>query len=256
LTEGERTDFYFHLEELRFTIIRSLIYLVIAVVVTFSFWQDLAALLMLPVKHLLDSGLLLVTNQPAEALTLAIQLSLIGGLVVAAPAILVELWAFVAPGLLPGERRYVAYALPVAFILFVLGVAFAYLVLPVGMRFLYSFSTGANLKPLWSITSYLRFLLWSCVAVGIVFELPLVTGVLSMLGIVSSRFLVTKRRHAIIVILLLAAIITPSVDFITMLVVTLPIIVLYEVSILVSKRVEGLRRRREAGGRGGTAPGH
>jgi sec-independent protein translocase protein TatC len=164
---------------------------------------------------------------------------------------LVDLWAFISPGLLPRERRYVAYGLPIALLLFVLGVAFAYLVFPVGMRFLYSFAAGAGLKPFWSITSYLKFLLWSCIAVGVIFELPLVTGLLAVLGVVSSEFLAGKRRHAIVAILIVAAVITPSVDMITMLVVSAPIIVLYEAGIQVAKRVEKIRKRQESNQRTG-----
>ena len=244
----ERGDFYFHLEEFRRAIIRCVVYVLLGAVVTFIFWRDLCGLFVAPVKGLLDSGLLLVTNQPTEAFTLSMQLALIGGLVVALPAVLVDLWAFVSPGLLPNERRYVAYGLPAVLLLFLLGVAFAYVVFPVGIRFLYSFSSSAGLKPFWSITAYLKFLLWSCVTCGIIFELPVVVGLLAMLGLVSSSFLAGKRRHAIIVVLIFAAVITPSVDAITMTVVSLPIVLLYEVGILVARRVEKAKRRREAAG--------
>jgi len=242
----DRADFYFHLEELRRTIIRCVVYVLLGAVVTFIFWRDLCGLFVVPVKGLLDAGLLLVTNQPTEAFTLSIQLSLMGGLVVALPAVLVDLWAFVSPGLLPNEKKYVARGLPAVLFLFFLGVAFAYVVFPVGMRFLYSFAAAAGLKPFWSITGYLKFLLWSCLAVGAIFELPVVTGLLAMLGLVSSTFLARKRRHAIIIVLIFAAIITPSVDAITMLVVSLPMVALYEVGILVARRVEKVRKRREA----------
>lgn len=242
---GETSDFYFHLEELRRTIMRCVIYIALGSLVTFLFWKDICALIVLPVKPLLDSGLLLVTNQPAEAFTLAIQLSFIGGVVVAFPALLVDLWAFVSPGLVSREKRLVAYGLPTALFLFFLGVTFAYFVFPVGMRFLYSFAAAAGLSPFWNITGYLKFLLWSCLAVGIIFQLPLVVGLLAMLGIVSSEFLAGKRRHAIVIVLIVAAVITPSVDMITMLVVSLPVLVLYEAGILVAKRVERVRRRTE-----------
>ena len=246
--ERDGADFFFHLEELRRTIIRCAIYVVLGAAMTFLFWQDLCALLILPVRKLLDSELLLVTNQPAEAFTLSIHLSLIGGLVVALPAILVELWVFISPGLLAQESRYVAYGMPTALFLFALGASFAYLVFPVGMRFLYGFAESAGLRSFWSIAGYLKFLVWSCLAIGLIFELPLVIAVLTMLGVVSSQFLATKRRHAIVIVLAFAAIITPSVDPITMLAVSGPIILLYEVGILVAKRVERITRRQETQG--------
>ena len=156
------------------------------------------------------------------------------GVVVASPVVLYQLWAFIAPGL---RREEKSWFLPLIFfspLLFLLGVGFAFkIAFPLGLKFLIRFQTP-SLEPLFSISNYISFITFFLLGFGSVFELPVVALVLTKLGLVSPHLLRSKRKHAVVILFILAAVLTPP-DVVTQLLLVIPLLVLYEVSIWVSR---------------------
>lgn len=230
-----------HLEELR----ARLIWVAVAVL-TLSVGGffivtelDVIGLLKRPITPLVPEGMLLFTS-PTEPMAVTLKLSFVVGIVLALPIIVYHTWAFLSPALFEREKKALVPALIGAFVLFLLGVAMAYfLVLPLGLRFLLGFQTQA-LSPIITIGEYLRFATRLILAFGVIFELPLVTLMLSLLGIINAGTLRRYRRHAIVGVASLSAILTPA-DVGTMLMMMAPLLVLYEISILLVAAVD--RRR-------------
>ncbi|UCC48055.1 MAG: twin-arginine translocase subunit TatC [Gemmatimonadota bacterium] len=230
-----------HLEELR----ARLIWVAVAVL-TLSVGGffivtelDVIGLLKRPITPLVPEGMLLFTS-PTEPMAVTLKLSFVVGIVLALPIIVYHTWAFLSPALFEREKKALVPALIGAFVLFLLGVAMAYfLVLPLGLRFLLGFQTQA-LSPIITIGEYLRFATRLILAFGVIFELPLVTLLLSLLGIINAGTLRRYRRHAIVGVASLSAILTPA-DVGTMLMMMAPLLVLYEISILLVAAVD--RRR-------------
>jgi sec-independent protein translocase protein TatC len=230
-----------HLEELR----SRLIWVAVAVL-TLSVGGffivtefDVIGLLKRPITPLVPEGMLLFTS-PTEPMTVTLKLSFVIGFVLALPIVVYHVWAFLSPALFEREKRVLIPALVGAFVLFLLGVAMAYfLVLPLALRFLLGFQTQA-LAPIITIGEYLRFATRLILAFGVIFELPLVTLLLSLLGIINAGTLRRYRRHAIVGVSVLSAVLTPA-DIGTMLMMMVPLLLLYEVSILLVAVVD--RRR-------------
>ncbi len=192
---------------------------------------DVIGLLKRPITPLVPDGMLLFTS-PTEPMTVTLKLSFVVGVILAMPIIVYHAWAFLSPALFDRERKAVVPALAGAFVLFLLGVAMAYfLVLPFGLRFLLGFQTQA-LSPIITIGEYLKFATRLILAFGVIFELPLVLVFLAFLGLINAGTLRRFRRHAIVAVSLLAAILTPA-DVGTMLMMMVPLILLYEISILL-----------------------
>jgi sec-independent protein translocase protein TatC len=183
----------------------------------------------------------LVFFSPAEAFLVKFKISMLIGAVLASPALLYNFWRYVSPALLDSERVY-GWLLPASYGLLLLGMVFGFLVVwPVGIKFLLSFQSE-NLKAMMSIGEYLGFLFYFLIAFGVVFQTPLIILFLSLTGIVSPEFLASKRKIAILVIFILAAILTPGPDVFSQLMVAFPMILFFEVGILIS-RVAGRRGR-------------
>jgi sec-independent protein translocase protein TatC len=203
---------------------------------------DVIGLLKRPIVPLIPDGLLLFTS-PTEPMMVTLKLAFIIGIILAMPVIIYHVWGFLAPALFAHEKKLVIPAVLGGFVLFLLGVAMAYfLVLPLGLRFLLSFQTQA-LAPIITIGEYLRFATRLILAFGVIFELPLVTLMLSGLGLIDAGFLRKFRRHAIVGVALLSSLLTPA-DVGTMLMMMAPLLVLYEISVLLVSMVD---RRRLAG---------
>ncbi len=197
---------------------------------------DVIGLLKRPITPLVPDGMLLFTS-PTEPMTVTLKLSFVVGLILALPIIVYHAWAFLSPALFEREKKVVVPALAGAFVLFLLGVAMAYfLVLPLGLRFLLGFQTQA-LSPIITIGEYLRFATRLILAFGVIFELPLVLLLLAFLGLINASTLRRFRRHAIVAVSLLSAILTPA-DVGTMLMMMGPLVLLYEFSILLVALVE------------------
>jgi sec-independent protein translocase protein TatC len=187
----------------------------------------------------------LVFTHPAGYLYQVITLGLYLGVVIASPYVLYQVWLFVAPGLYRNERKAVSVFVISSVFLFLCGILFAYyVILPYLFKFLVTFQSGGPFTPLISINEYFDLVLNVLLGVGIVFELPVLAFLLSLFGIVTPKFLWKNFRYAILIIAVLAAVITPTPDAVTMLVFMAPMIALYFVSIGVSALV--VRRKRRA----------
>lgn len=226
-----------HLGDLQRVLLRSIGATVIAAAAAFCFSGTLFKLLLRPYLSFAPQQSMIVQSlDPAETFSISMQISMIVGIVLASPIIFRELWWFVAPGLKPRERRYVSGAFLFGLLLFAAGVVMSYMVvLPVSLRFFWNYSLGLGITPAWSIENYFGFVLTTLLAFGLAFELPIVTTLLSYLDILSPERLRRGRRYAAFAIVAVAAIITP--DIISLTLMALPMLALYELSIVLSRWV-------------------
>ncbi len=230
----DKQPFLTHLEELR----RRLIYCAIAVGVGFAiayiFSEQLFQILVTPLKEVMPEGeQLIFTNLPEMFLTY-LKVAFIAGLLGAAPVIFYQLWMFVAPGLYQHEKRLMIPFVLFSTLLFVGGALFGYFVVfPFGFKFFMGFS-NEFVRALPSVKQYFSFSIKLLFAFGIIFELPVVAFFLAKMGLVTPQFLRKQRKYAILLTFVIAAILTPP-DVITQLMMAGPLIVLYEISIFVSK---------------------
>jgi len=234
-----------HLEELRWRLIWSLAAVLICAVAGYFLVTrlDVLGLLVEPIKPFLH-GTKLKYLSPTEPFFITLKLAVAVGLVLASPIVIYQVWAFLAPALLPSEKRIIVPALYMGLVLFALGVLMAYeIVLPMTLRFTMSFQTE-SLEQSIVIGEYLGFVTRLLLAFGAVFELPVVVLILSAMGLVTPEFLSSKRRHAIVIITVTASLLTPG-DVITLTIMMMaPLLLLYEFSIVLSRLVA--RRRRLA----------
>lgn len=178
--------------------------------------------------------------------TMAMLFSFICGLVFTFPYLFWEVWRFVAPGLKTEERRAARGAVFFVSLLFFSGVAFGfYIVSPLAINFLANFKLDEAIKNQFDIQSYISVLATLTLACGVTFQLPVVIFVLSKVGLVTPKFMKEYRKHAYLIILVIAGIITPSPDIISQILVSIPLIILYELSIGVSRRIEKARQKEE-----------
>jgi sec-independent protein translocase protein TatC len=223
-----------HLEELRRVLIICSIAWVVTTVVAFVFHGAIIEFLLHPLTTVLSKTNNHITS--TAVFTIPIKISAIVGLVGALPIVLWQVWGFVSPGLRPVEKRFVGPFMASALLLFAAGTAFAYFVMPIGLNFLATF-LGSSAVYLPDINSYLSFLLLLIVAFGVTFELPVVIILLGLLGIVSSRLLRRKRKGIWVGIIIGALVVTPGADPYTPTALFVPLIVFFEVSILILAKV-------------------
>lgn len=223
-------NFFDHLDELRTRLFAMFIGLVVATVGAYYFSPQLQELLLFPFRN--ETGPQLALLTPTEGFIVRLKIAFVAGLFVSAPWLFFQLWKFIAPGLFEHERKRV---LPVVFfstLLFLTGAVFAAYVIPMATRFFLSFTT-ADIANFWSLGKFIDFELRLFVAFGIVFELPLLIYFLARFGVVTPAFLRQYRRHMYVIFLVAAALITPP-DVFTQVFLTVPLIVLYEASILLA----------------------
>ncbi len=221
-----------HLGELRTRIIVSAVTLTVMSGVGYFLANDILRLLRRPVDPL---GMLVFTSL-GEAFFAVLRIALLFGLVAAGPVILWELWRFVAPGLEKKERRLVGGMIPVMCLLFLGGMAFAwFLMLPVAVKFFLSFG-GATLKPMLTLSSYLSFVISLLVAFGLAFELPVVLFTLIKIGLVKRETLRRQRKIAVFTIFVFAAVVTPTVDIVSMALLALPLWGLFELTLIATAK--------------------
>ena len=239
-------NFFDHLDELRAAIFRGLGGLFVGLVIGYYFSRQIQGLLTLPFEELSDSSLAILA--PAEGFIVQLKISLVAGIFVSAPWMFYQLWRFIAPGLFKHERKLV---FPVVFFsstLFLIGAAFGVWILPMATSFFLSFAQQGIVN-VWSLGRYVDFVLRMLLAFGIVFELPLLIYFLARFGVVTPSFLRTYRRHMYVAFLIGAAIITPP-DVFTQVVMAVPLVILYEVSILLAvvakRKWEGKSDERDA----------
>jgi sec-independent protein translocase protein TatC len=238
--EQGKMSFFDHLTELRTRIVWSLVPAGVGLLIALYFTSSVIRFLS---GHLKTE---LVFTTPTEAFWTYMKVAMILGLFIAMPIILWNVWAFVAPGLHKHERKYAAPFVIIGSLLFIGGGAFAMLVVvPFAITFLVSFGQDQGLKPMITISSYIDFILKFTLAFGVVFEMPVVITLLSMLGIVTPQFLSKNRKYAILINFVIAAILTPTPDIVNQSLMAGPLIILYEVGIICA-RVVGRKKARAA----------
>ncbi len=234
MEELEKAPITEHLEELRSRILKSAIAILIATVASYPFSKKLYYLLSLPLKKALPQGSNLIFIGVTEAFFTYIKVSLLSGVVVSSPYVLYQIWAFVAPGLYPHEKRVVKPLVSASTLFFLLGVSFGYFVVfPYGLKFLLRFG-GRDVVPMPSIGLYFSFAVKMLIAFGVIFELPVVTFFLSKFGIVSYEKMKSFRKYAVVLSLIVGAILTPP-DVVTQILLAMPLLILYEISVWVAK---------------------
>jgi sec-independent protein translocase protein TatC len=240
--------FFDHLAELRRRLIYSLAAVAVFCILGFVFWENIYDFISAPMlRAFADAGLeqRLVFTGPLVPIRFALQVGVYTGIFLAAPVIFWQVWLFVAPGLYRHERRFVLPFVVSSSGLFVLGAYFAQrVVLPLTLTFLLSFG-ASRFTPLISINEYFSLWLTMILWMGVIFELPILIFILSWIGLVTPAFLLHYFRHAMLVIVVTAALITPTTDAFTMTVFAAPMVGLYVLGIGLSWMV-GLRRRARA----------
>lgn len=218
-----------HLREFRSRLIIALLSLVVTTAIAFPFAEQALQILISPLDQKPQAV------NPTDTIAVYFQVALVGGVALAMPMILYQIVAFLLPALTNRERRYLLFFLPFATLLFVGGVAFAAIIaLPVSVAWLQDFGTGFA-ENQYILTYYVEFVTTMLVGLGIGFETPLVIYFLTKLGIVSYPFLVKNTRWAFLITAVLAAVLTPTPDPLTMLVVMVPLFLLYLLGVLLAK---------------------
>ncbi|MES2108398.1 MAG: twin-arginine translocase subunit TatC [Bacteroidota bacterium] len=188
----------------------------------------------------------LMNNELAGQFTLQINSSLMIGLVLGIPYLFWELWRFIKPALHEKERKAASGFVFYASLLFILGVMFGYFIItPLSLRFLAGYNVSDTIQNLFSIDSYLSSVATLTLATGIVFQLPILVYIVASLGFLTPKLMRSSRRYAIVIILIVAAVVTPTPDALTMTVVAIPLFVLFELSIVVAGVVERNRAKKE-----------
>ncbi|MFZ2630603.1 MAG: twin-arginine translocase subunit TatC [Desulfosalsimonadaceae bacterium] len=231
MNDAEKLPFTSHLEELRKRLIRCCIAVAVGFAASYAFKEKLFEILTRPLIDVMEPGGALVFTGISEAFFTFLKVSFLSGILLAVPVIVFEFWMFVAPGLYKNERKLILPIVIISSFFFLGGALFGYFVMfPFGFKFLLGFATE-TLRPLPSMKEYLSFSSKLLLVFGFVFEMPIVITFLARIGIVSVDFLKTNRKYAILIIFIVAAILTPP-DAVTQCLMAVPMVVLYEVSIL------------------------
>lgn len=219
-----------HLADLRSCLLKSIAALVVATGISVYFLQTIMDVLTSAAKEL-------YYMRPAEAFMIYMKVALLSGLLLASPFMLYELYAFVRPALTWRERKFTLLCIPLALLLLIAGMLFSYsFVFPRGLEFFLGFAAG-KVNPLISMESYLDFMLMLVVPFGFAFNVPVILTLLAYMGLISSRLLMKFQRHVILVAFIIAGVITPTPDIITQTLLAVPLILLYEVSIVLIRFV-------------------
>jgi sec-independent protein translocase protein TatC len=221
-----------HLEALRSSLIIAFIAILFAAIFCFYFSEQILTTVTLPLRLLNED---LIVTGVTEAFFVKLKISFYSGFVLAFPVVVWALWKFVKPALYPSERKYVYIFLPLAILLFAVGVIFAYFgILPLILNF-FIFIAGENLETMFKVDQYVSFVLSFTIPFGLVFELPVVVFFLSKLGIIGYKSMARKRKYALLAIVVLAAALTPGPDPISQVLMAGPVYLLYEISIWIAK---------------------
>ena len=252
LTRNYRGEMPFldHLEELRWRILWSLLAAVVGSVVGYVLVLQFGVLdiLISPFYEVMGAEERLVFLSPTEPFFLLLRIGILVGLVLASPIIVYQIWAFLSPALERHEKRAIIPALYLGVVLFAAGVAMSYLLaLPMTLRFLLFFGTD-YFDPMLRAGEYFNFVTKLLMAFGVLFELPVVIMILSALGLITPAFLRAKRRHAIVAITIVAALLSPGDVFTVTAAMMIPMVALYEFSIILSVVITRRRRARKIGG--------
>lgn len=244
--------FWEHLDDLKSSIVRIVVAIVGFGMVAFMFKEPLFKLLLAPkydtfVTYRLLQAMVggeiegfsveLINTGLAQQFMVHLKAAFAVGILLASPYIIYQLFKFVSPALYSQERSAAVKLVTSGYIMFLLGVALNYFVIfPLTFRFLGTYQVSTNVENLITIDSYMSTLLMLSLMMGVMFEIPVLSWLMAKIGVLTASFMRTYRRHALVVILILAAVITPTTDIFTLLVVSLPIYLLYEVSIFIVRR--------------------
>lgn len=255
IEDGDQAEmtFFDHLEQLRWHLVRSAASVVIFAVLVFLAKSVVFDIILGPTKEDFltyrlicgiseffcinpSDGLEIITRDLGEQFITHLKSSIWIGIIISFPYIFWEIWRFIKPGMYTNEQKAVRGIVWICSALFISGVLFGYFVIsPFAVSFLSSYTVSAEISNTTTLTSYVNYMTMFTIPTGIIFELPIVIYFLSKVGIVTPQFLRTYRRHAIVLIFVAASIITPP-DVITQFLIATPLIILYEISILISKR--------------------
>ena len=236
--------FWDHLEELRRVLLRCIVVVALFAVLAFIFKDEVFWVIFAPkspdfLPFIFGSSteVQLINTELTRQFVVHMMTSLYVGIIVAAPYIIFELYRFISPGLYENERRYTTPLVIASYFMFMMGIIFCYFILfPITFRFLANYQVDTSIQNLISLESYIDTLVFLSLAMGIIFEIPILSWLLGRLGILHRQQMQQYRRHAIVIILIIAAIITPTSDAITLAIVSLPMYLLYEVSIILVPR--------------------
>ena len=248
MNNQQTLTFWDHLDVLRSSLIRMAVAVAVVSIVAFLLKDELFSIVLAPRSsdfvtyrligvgafslHLMNTGL-------TEQFMIHVRTALYAGLLVASPYILYELFRFVSPGLYQNERRYAFWIVGTAYMMFLVGTLVNYfMVFPLTVRFLGTYQVSPDVANMLTLQSYIDTLLGMSLVIGVVFELPVVCGLLGRMGLLTDGMMSQYRRHAIVAILIVAAIITPTTDVFTLCVVALPIYLLYELSIVIVRLIK------------------
>ena len=235
MTGEQRQPILEHLNELRWRLVKSAVALTVGAVIAFFFRDWLFELLESPYRLAIDDTDALAQFQVTEGFSVAMRLALFGGTLLASPVLLYQIWAFVNPALTARERKW---TVPIAITLAVLfsgGVAFGYFILPRGLEFLLGIQSG--LEPIIGVSSYISLALRFLLVFGLAFEFPVFLFAAAAAGLLSSQQLKQGRRWAVLIIVVLGAVVTPTGDPLTLLALSIPLYLLYEVTIVLVKLI-------------------
>lgn len=253
---GQEMTLFEHLGELRDRIFKSAVAIVLGLIAGFIVYRPILDILIrpyceLPAELRFPSTVLdpencqLVVTDVLGQFFLVIKVAAVVAVILAGPVVAYQVWRFVTPGLRPVERRYALPFIVISQVLFAAGAVFSYYILPRALEVLLGFA-GENIGSLLEANEYLRFLIHMMIGFGVAFELPLILISLVLMGAVSSQTLRTYRRHALFFTFVASAIITPTTDPLTMSLMAGPLVVFYEVSVVVGRIVERRRRAKAA----------
>lgn len=227
--ESEPT-FWDHISELRSRLIKIMAGIALSAAICYGFWQRIWTALAYPLtkQHL---PVELIATSPMETFMTSIKMSLVSGLILSFPWVMWHVWRFLVPGLYAKERKVFAIAFTGSIVMFAAGAAFAYFaVLPAGLQFLATYTNGAIAQN-WRQGEFAAFISRFMLAFGIIFELPVVAYVLANLGLITARGMWGFFRYAIIAIFIVAALLTPGPDPVSQLMMAVPLVLLYAISI-------------------------
>lgn len=248
MADEKSMTFWDHLDELRGSLFRMLAAVAVTAVICFSLKDLLFEVILAPTKsdfvtyRLLGAEpftMQLINTQLTEQLMVHLRMAAYMGFLLASPFLLYELFRFVSPALYRNERKYATIVVVVAYVMFIIGTLLNYfLIFPLIARFLGTYQVSPDVENMLTLNSYVDTMMMMSLVIGIVFEMPVVAALMGKLNIISAKLMKRYRKHALVVILIVAAIITPTADIFTLLIVSLPIWALYETSILIVKKLQ------------------
>lgn len=253
MSDSGKQSFWEHLDVLRSALLKIIAVTIVFGIVAFLFKETLFSIVLapkesdfityrwlaavggiIPGNDLEDFHVQLINTGLAEQFMIHMKTALCAGVLCASPYILYQLYRFVSPALYTNEREYAIKAIGSGYILFIIGVLISYfLIFPLTFRFLGTYQVADDVSNMISLQSYMSTLILMCLAIGIVFEMPILAWMFAKMGFLTPDFMRRYRKHALVIILIVAAIITPTSDIFTLLLVSLPMCLLYEASIWI-----------------------